>query len=133
MTINIKPCHKCGNTDFGFWTSASTGKQHRYCLPCRRLRATTYTQRKIANGGRHTRQQWLAKLAQFTCCPQCKRSWEAIPSRPDRRYKHVWTKDHIIPLNNGGTDDIGNIQPLCYQCNSSKCDGKRQSQRSIET
>ena len=126
------PCPKCGNTEFGFWTSASTGKQYRYCLPCRRTRAAIYTDRKFTNGGHHTRQQWLSKLAEFTQCPGCGRSWNNIPTRPNRRYKYVWTKDHIIPLSDGGTDDIENIQPLCYQCNSSKCDGERRSRRIVK-
>lgn len=129
MIITNTPCGKCGSTDFGTWTSTTTGKQHRYCLQCRRVRALTYTQRKRSNGGSHTRQQWLSKLAQFSYCPHCQRSWATIPPRPDKRYKHVWTKDHIVPLNNGGTDDIENIQPLCYQCNSSKCDGNRRRNR----
>jgi hypothetical protein len=30
------------------------------------------------------------------------------------------TRDHILSLSNGGTDDITNIQPLCVQCNSKK-------------
>jgi 5-methylcytosine-specific restriction endonuclease McrA len=32
----------------------------------------------------------------------------------------VLEADHVIPLTRGGSDDIGNIQPLCGTCNRSK-------------
>jgi 5-methylcytosine-specific restriction endonuclease McrA len=28
--------------------------------------------------------------------------------------------DHVVPLTRRGTDDIGNIQPLCGACNRKK-------------
>lgn len=117
-------CAKCGSEDFGFWTSTTTGRVNRYCRPCRRLRASAYSVRKSAAGHKHTRAEWLALLATFDHCPICKRPWSAIPARPDKRYRYVWTRDHIIPLSRGGTDHINNIQPACYQCNSGKCDGR---------
>jgi 5-methylcytosine-specific restriction endonuclease McrA len=32
----------------------------------------------------------------------------------------VLEADHVVPLTRGGTDDIGNIQPLCGSCNRKK-------------
>ncbi|MBC7809298.1 MAG: HNH endonuclease [Akkermansiaceae bacterium] len=104
--------------------SSTSCKKRRYCLPCRRRRANIYTQRLINNGGSHTVGEWRQKLAQYDSCPRCNRLWSEIPPRSDRRYKNVWTKDHIKRVEKGGSDDINNIQPLCYRCNSSKCNGR---------
>lgn len=118
-----KPCTKCNQNSFGLWTSSSDGKIHLYCTICRDERRVNYLKRKLKNGGTHTQAEWLKKLHRYTKCPRCRRRWEDIPPRPNKRYKNVWTKDHRIPLFRGGSDDISNIQPLCYQCQFRKGTG----------
>ena len=56
------------------------------------------------NGGSHTLEQWEhLKAAYNYTCNICKKTEPEIKL----------TKDHIISVKNGGTNDIGNIQPLC--------------------
>lgn len=43
-------------------------------------------------------------------CPYCKTSG------------HKLTIDHLVPVSQGGTNDIWNLVPCCLSCNSSKCD-----------
>ncbi|MBZ9750402.1 HNH endonuclease [Deinococcus sp. HMF7604] len=113
-------CRKCGSNNFGSSTSSTTGRVAYYCRPCRGRRAELYRQRRSQNGGKHTRRQWLELLQTVETCPGCHRRWSEIPPRPDRRFRYVWTKDHVIPVSAGGTDDIDNLQPLCYHCQFSK-------------
>lgn len=115
-----KVCTNCGEINWSTWQSSTTGKIHKYCKTCRRKRAHTYSNRKKAAAGSHTKREWLELLAKFKKCPGCNKRWSRIPKRPDRRYKYVWTKDHILPLGKDGTDFITNIQPLCYKCNFGK-------------
>lgn len=104
----MRTCTKCGGTRFNAWDR---------CMDCRNERAKVRSARLKTNGGTHTAAQWRALLAATPRCPDCGRLWHEISLRPDSRYRTVWTKDHIIPVTAGGSDDISNIRPLCYECN----------------
>lgn len=64
--------------------------------------------RKLAAVGSYTKAEWVALCAYYggycVCCKQ----------------KKPLTADHVVPLSKGGSNDIGNIQPLCKSCNSRK-------------
>lgn len=65
--------------------------------------------RKKGNGGSHTAEEWQAKLIlHLNACYYCKGKDCKL------------TKDHMIPLKLGGTDDIENLVPACQSCNSKK-------------
>jgi len=71
------------------------------------LKARRYAREKGAEG-QHTIEEWnLLKQKFDNKCAICKK-------------EKPLTKDHIIPLSRGGSDFIGNIQPLCRNCNSRK-------------
>lgn len=72
------------------------------------LKPTIRQARMRINGGRHTTAEWVALCERYgNRCLRCGR-------------KRKLTKDHVIPVLHGGTDDIDNIQPLCGPCNSVK-------------
>ena len=67
--------------------------------------------RKAGNGGSHTFGEWETLKAQYNwTCPCCKRK------EPEVKL----TRDHIVPISRGGSDNIENIQPLCLKCNDCK-------------
>lgn len=64
-----------------------------------------------ANGGTHTRAEWLEKVELLgECCVYCGRS--DLPL----------TEDHKVPLSRGGSDAIENVVPACAPCNFRKRD-----------
>jgi hypothetical protein len=105
-----KTCTKCGGTRFNFWDR---------CMDCRNARGRSARAGQDGRGS-HTEAEWQARLTRTPYCPDCQRAWADIPRRPDPRYRHVWTKGHVLPVYHGGKDDIGNVRPLCYQCNFRK-------------
>lgn len=57
---------------------------------------------------RHTKAEWEALVK--VCGNKCVRC----------EYQGSLVKDHIIPIYQGGSDGIDNIQPMCGFCNGSK-------------
>ncbi len=66
---------------------------------------------KLAAEGSHTEEEWQELKAFYNyrclCCGK---------QEPEIKL----TRDHVIPLTQGGSDAIDNIQPLCARCNSKK-------------
>jgi 5-methylcytosine-specific restriction endonuclease McrA len=66
---------------------------------------------KLAAEGSHTEEEWQQLKAFYNYkCLRCGKH------EPEIRL----TRDHVIPLTQGGSDSIDNIQPLCARCNSKK-------------
>jgi len=67
--------------------------------------------------GSHTEREWTELvLAWGSRCFYCGRPVQIKPELSDDEL----TKDHLIPLFRGGSDDIGNIVPACLPCNQLK-------------
>ncbi len=113
---SVDTCGK-GHNNWSTWISTK-GIVKKYCKTCRQQRAKNYVTRKKLKGS-HTKKEFIEKLASYESCPSCNRKWQDIePSKGKAQFKI--TEYHIIPLLLGGTDNIENIQPLCYQCNFRK-------------
>lgn len=67
-----------------------------------------YLHNRRQTTGSHTEEEWQTLCSFFHVCPRCHEETTRF------------TKDHIIPLSRGGTDNIWNLQPLCLRCNIQK-------------
>lgn len=74
-----------------------------------KLKARGARRRSRLKGARglYTAEQWAALVEFYGACLRCGAEGPLTP-------------DHVIPLAKGGANHIGNIQPLCGSCNSSK-------------
>lgn len=74
-------------------------------------RKKIHRERLKINGGSHSIKEWETLKAQYNwTCPNCNKQEPNIKL----------TRDHIIAVSRGGSDNIENIQPLCVSCNSRK-------------
>jgi len=72
------------------------------------LELRTERLKKARVKGTHTKKEWLSLVKKYNYCVRCKAK------------NVLLTKDHIIPIYQGGSDSIDNLQPLCRKCNSQK-------------
>jgi 5-methylcytosine-specific restriction endonuclease McrA len=66
--------------------------------------------------GGYTYDDWLDLVNKHgNKCYYCGVELTKIPHK-----KNTLTRDHVIPLSNGGTDKLDNIVPACNSCNGRK-------------
>jgi hypothetical protein len=101
ISLGVQKYYKSINPDYEMVLETKTRKGNKRV---RRFRIRN-------NGGVHSIEEWEAMKMQYNLtCPSCKKKEPEIKL----------TRDHIIAVSAGGTDDIKNIQPLCVKCNASK-------------
>ena len=73
--------------------------------------------------GKHTLTEWKElKRTHGYRCVDCHISEEELKLKWKNTNFTMLTRDHIIPITKGGTDNINNIIPRCVSCNSRKKD-----------
>jgi len=118
-----KTCKECGETKAKAEFSKRVGLICDTCIPAHRARMhqkyKAYYKaknrerelKKRGAAGTHTKKEWEAlKVSQDYTCLCCGL----------REPEITLTRDHVIPIVAGGSDDISNIQGLCHGCNSKK-------------
>lgn len=121
-TATERTCYLCLRLlPVGSFTRRSSGTYFSACKDCNTNVFAHRRRARMAEAeGSFTTTEWEAVKSRFTRCPDCGRTWEKIPLPAGR--KSAITRDHVVPISKGGRNDIGNLRPLCFSCNSKKGD-----------
>jgi 5-methylcytosine-specific restriction endonuclease McrA len=87
---------------------AASQRSHERHREQERTAAQRYRSRLLGLTEHHTDAEWLALCAEYG--QRCAACGEQRPLE----------RDHIVPLVNGGSNTIDNLQPLCGPCNKKK-------------
>lgn len=79
--------------------------------------------RKKGVKGSHTLKEWIELKQKYGFqCFKCHISEKELQEKWKNTNFTRLTRDHLVPISKGGTDNIDNIIPLCVSCNSKKKD-----------
>ena len=85
----------------------------------RRANQAARRARQVGNGGEYSLKEWSKLKKQYgNACLCCHKNESEL-----KTLGRVLIPDHVVPLVKGGTNCIGNIQPLCHGrggCNNKK-------------
>lgn len=122
VTITHKTCMGCNvnlTVDKFYQQTDSPDGLRRLCKKCNHT-----CNRLYKKGNSKTRYNWIKHL-RGRGLTHTEIEWQLLKEHYNHRciscgLNRKLTRDHIIPLTHGGDDKIGNIQPLCMDCNINK-------------